>query len=87
MTKLLYIPAGQYITFQTSFEFDLRYPKERRTTEIFEDSFSYLSKGRTIQQHLLILLNKEKIRLFGPEVNTNIIQYPALESDFEVIYD
>ena len=82
MTKLLYIPTGEYVTFLSSSEYDLNHPEdESERVMTYEDSYIYVRYGLSIENYIKRYCNRQ--------VNIdNVAQYELSSlNELEIIYD
>ena len=90
MTKLLYIPSGEYVKFISSFVYDKKYLAENHSLDEewvinYEDSYSSEHSKMTIEDCIIesLLTGNEPINDEIP-INSGMI---ITREEFEIIYD
>ena len=84
MTKLLYIPIGEYVSFVSSTFYDKRHSPTNRVID-FEDSFNYFNCHLTLEEYI-----KDYLLTGGDPINNEVRINSGMiitREEFEIIYD
>lgn len=85
LTKILYIPTGEYVKFLSSVSYDISHPENITERVIdYENSYVKYRYVWSIEKYIQEIINSNK-ELYIPEIDKQNLEFSREE--FEIIYD